>query len=127
MYTGSNHDAGRLTTRWAAATTRRRARLALLMLLTLRGTPFLYYGDELGAARRADSTRRTALDPVPGAPATRRATATAAGRRCRGRAEPGGGFTDRTATPWLPFGDLAALNVAAQRATPARSCTSRAT
>ena len=30
--------------------------------------------------------------------------------------EPGGGFTSADATPWLPFGDLAAFNVAAQRA-----------
>ena len=47
VYTGSNHDAGRLATRWAGDDPRR-ARLALLMLLTLRGTPVLYYGDELG-------------------------------------------------------------------------------
>jgi len=30
--------------------------------------------------------------------------------------EPGGGFTSADATPWLPFGDLAAFNVASQRA-----------
>jgi alpha-glucosidase len=33
--------------------------------------------------------------------------------------EPGGGFTADGATPWLPFGDLAACNVAAQREDPA--------
>jgi alpha-glucosidase len=33
-------------------------------------------------------------------------------------AEPGGGFTSADATPWLPFGDLAAHNVAAQRQDP---------
>jgi alpha-glucosidase len=32
---------------------------------------------------------------------------------------PGGGFTTAEATPWLPFGDLAAHNVAAQRDDPA--------
>ena len=32
--------------------------------------------------------------------------------------EPGGGFTSAAATPWLPFGDLAACNVAAQRDDP---------
>ena len=32
--------------------------------------------------------------------------------------EPGGGFTTPGATPWLPFGDLAACNVAAQREDP---------
>jgi glycosidase len=33
-------------------------------------------------------------------------------------AEPGGGFTTPEATPWLPFGDLAAHNVAAQKSEP---------
>jgi alpha-glucosidase len=47
VWTGSNHDAGRLATRWAHGD-RARTRAALLMLMTLRGTPFLYYGDELG-------------------------------------------------------------------------------
>ena len=56
VYTGSNHDAGRLATRWAGDD-ERRARVALMMLLTLRGTPFLYYGDEIGAARRAARSR----------------------------------------------------------------------
>jgi alpha-glucosidase len=46
---GSNHDAGRLTTRWCGGD-EALARCALLMLLTLRGTPFLYYGDELALA-----------------------------------------------------------------------------
>jgi glycosidase len=39
-----NHDEIRLTTRLGALN----ARLAAILLLTLRGTPFLYYGDELG-------------------------------------------------------------------------------
>jgi alpha-glucosidase len=47
VWTGSNHDAGRLATRWAGGDPDR-VRLALVMLLTLRGTPFLYYGDEIG-------------------------------------------------------------------------------
>ena len=47
VWAGSNHDAGRLATRWAAGD-EDRTRLALLMLLTLRGTPFLYMGDEIG-------------------------------------------------------------------------------
>jgi glycosidase len=32
--------------------------------------------------------------------------------------EPGGGFTQNGAAPWLPFGDLGAHNVAAQRQDP---------
>jgi alpha-glucosidase len=43
---GSNHDVGRFTTRWCGGN-EALARCALLMLVTLRGTPSLYYGDEL--------------------------------------------------------------------------------
>ncbi len=39
-----NHDQSRLATRIGAA----QARVAAVLLLTLRGTPTLYYGDELG-------------------------------------------------------------------------------
>ena len=114
VYTGSNHDAGRLATRWAGDD-ERRARVALMMLLTLRGTPFLYYGDEIGLPE-VPLDPETALDPVArrtGDPSRNRDV-------CRTPMpwsdEPGGGFTSADATPWLPFGDLAAFNVAAQRA-----------
>jgi alpha-glucosidase len=43
----SNHDIPRFPTRMAGGD-ERKARAALLLLLTLRGTPVLYYGDELG-------------------------------------------------------------------------------
>ena len=117
VYAGSNHDARRLATRWAEDDPRR-ARAALLMLLTLRGTPFLYYGDELGLPD-VPSDPRTALDPVArrtGDPADNRDV-------CRTPMPwsdtPGGGFTTPEATPWLAFGDLAAYNVADQREDPA--------
>ena len=117
VYTGSNHDAGRLTTRWAMDD-ERRARAALLIVLTLRGTPFLYYGDEIALPNVALDAE-TALDPVArrtGDPSDNRDV-------CRTPMPwtnaPGGGFTTPQATPWLPFGDLAAHNVAAQRADPA--------
>jgi len=115
-YTGSNHDAGRLATRWAGGD-ERRARAALMILLTLRGTPFLYYGDEIALAN-VPLDAETALDPVArrtGDPADNRDV-------CRTpmpwSAAPGGGFTTPDATPWLPFGELD-RNVAAQRADPA--------
>jgi alpha-glucosidase len=114
VYTGSNHDAGRLATRWAGDD-ERRARAALLMLLSLRGTPVLYYGDEIGLPE-VPLDWRTALDPV----ALRTGDSTRNRDVCRTpmpwTAEPGGGFTTAEATPWLPFGDLTAHNVAAQRA-----------
>lgn len=43
-WTLGNHDEIRLATRYGP----HNARLAAMLLLTLRGTPFLYYGDELG-------------------------------------------------------------------------------
>jgi alpha-glucosidase len=42
-----NHDQHRIATRVGAA----QARVAAMLLLTLRGTPTLYYGDEIGLAR----------------------------------------------------------------------------
>jgi alpha-glucosidase len=84
------------------------------MLLTLRGTSFLYYGDEI-ALEEVPLDAETALDPVArrtGDPSDNRDV-------CRTpmhwTGEPGGGFTTPEATPWLPFGDLAACNVTAQR------------
>ena len=103
-----------------------RARAALLMLLTLRGTPFLYYGDEIGLPE-VPLTSATALDPVArrtGDPARNR-------DRCRTpmpwSAEPGGGFTTPEATPWLPFGDLAASTWRPSARTRGRCCISCAT
>ena len=46
-WTGSNHDMFRFPTRWAEDDPAK-VRLALLMLLSLRGTPVLYQGDEIG-------------------------------------------------------------------------------
>ncbi len=43
---GSNHDVGRLTTRWCNGD-EALARCVLIVLLGLRGTPCLYFGDEL--------------------------------------------------------------------------------
>lgn len=41
-----NHDEPRVASRIGAA----QARVAALLITTLRGTPFIYYGDELGLA-----------------------------------------------------------------------------
>jgi len=105
VYTGSNHDAGRLATRWAGGD-EAKARCALLMLLTLRGTPFLYYGDEI-ALPEVDVPPERRLDPVPDNR-----------DRCRTPMPwtADGGFTD--GDPWLPAGDTAARNVADQREDP---------
>jgi alpha-glucosidase len=48
-YVLSNHDVPRHRTRFDDSTQgAARARVAAMMLLTLRGTPFLYYGEEIG-------------------------------------------------------------------------------
>mgnify|MGYP000901831391 CR=1 FL=1 len=48
-YTLSNHDQARHYTRYSKGKeSDSRARVAAAMLLTLRGTPFLYYGEEIG-------------------------------------------------------------------------------
>jgi alpha-glucosidase len=68
----SNHDIVRFPTRMAGGD-ERKARAALFLLLTLRGTPVLYYGDELGmpqaevpAAQMRDMAGRDgARTPMP--------------------------------------------------------------
>jgi len=63
-YVLSSHDAPRHRTRFDDARHgERRARVAALMLLTLRGTPFLYYGDEIGMRDVAIPSERI-CDPV---------------------------------------------------------------
>jgi alpha-glucosidase len=47
VWCASNHDIVRFPTRWCDGN-EAKTRCALLILLTLRGTPILYYGDELG-------------------------------------------------------------------------------
>ena len=101
-WTGSNHDIGRLATRWARGD-EARARCALMLLLTLRGTPCLYYGDEL-ALTAGDVPEERVLDvAVPS--------------RDPGRTPmpwtPKGGWVD----PWLPLSDTS-RNVETERADP---------
>jgi alpha-glucosidase len=102
-WTGSNHDVGRLTSRWCHGD-EALARCALLILLGLRGTPFLYYGDELALPDGhvpkdrlrdvADPPRDPGRTPMPWTPGD-------------------GGWRD----PWLPLEDTS-RNVEEQRADP---------
>jgi alpha-glucosidase len=103
-----NHDRRRMATRLGAA----QARVATMMLLTLRGTPTLYYGDEIGMVE-ADLPRSVWRDPqgLRGGP-TRDG--------CRTPmiwdATALGGFT--TGAPWLPLDQPAGVDVATQRDDP---------
>jgi alpha-glucosidase len=114
VWTGSNHDAKRFPTRWAGGDPGR-TRAAMVILLALRGTPFLYYGDEIGMPD-VPLDPQAALDPV-----ARRMDDPEENRDvCRTPMQwdnsPGAGFTDG-GEPWLPFGDLS-LNVSDQREDP---------
>jgi alpha-glucosidase len=109
-WTFGNHDRPRIASRIGTA----QARVAAMLLLTLRGTPTLYYGDEIGLPQVAIPPA-LAQDPfgknVPGL-----------GRDgCRTPMQWDGsvnaGFS--TAAPWLPLSDDAATcNVAYERADP---------
>jgi len=114
VWTGSNHDVSRLATRWAEGDPAR-VRVALLMLLTLRGTAVLYQGDEIGLVD-GDITEDELLDPVG-----KRFWPYYVGRDPERTPmpwdrSPHGGFTDAAATPWLPVTDPRVANVADQRA-----------
>ncbi len=112
VWTGSNHDVSRLATRWCGGDPAK-VRVALLVLLTLRGTPFLYQGDEIGLTD-GPIERSNVLDAV----------GTRFWPYYKGRdaertpmpwtGEPGGGFSAPGVRPWLPMGDPAACNVADQ-------------
>lgn len=97
-YVLGNHDQPRLASRIGA----QQARAAAMLLLTLRGTPTMYYGDELGMADVAiapEQVRDPAEKNEPG--------------KGRGRdperspmlwvSAPNAGFTRPDATPWLPL------------------------
>ncbi len=97
-YVLGNHDQPRLASRIGA----KQARVAAMLLLTLRGTPTLYYGDELGMEDvpiAPDQVKDPAEKNEPG--------------KGRGRDPerspmlwvnaPNAGFTAPEATPWLPL------------------------
>ena len=121
----SNHDRARQASRLAASVGRDRqpdhdaiAKAAAVVLLAVRGTPFLYYGEEIGMLDvdipRAEIVDPPALRADPDFPWYDRS-------RCRTpmqwTAGPAAGFT--TGTPWLRIApDAARRNVAVQRADP---------
>jgi alpha-glucosidase len=114
----SNHDQPRHASRYGDGLPPERgdarAKVAAALLLTLRGTPFLYYGEEL-AQRNLAIPNREAFDP----PARNSSFLFPWWNRDQARGPmawrpgPGGGFT--SGKPWLPLSpDAAARNVEAQ-------------
>ncbi len=114
VWTASNHDISRFPTRWGGGD-ERKARLALLVLATLPGTTTFYYGDEIAMTDVAvpRELRRDRMSPGVGTEG-RDAERTP----MQWDPSPSAGFTAEGVTPWLPFGDNARRNVAAQREDP---------
>ena len=117
----SNHDQSRHATRYGSGVTSeardRRARAAAMLLLTARGTPFLYYGEEIGM-RDVKLRYRELRDPY-----TRRYWPFLAGRDpartpMQWDGSVAAGFTQ--GRPWLPVSpDFETINVARERNDPA--------
>jgi alpha-glucosidase len=111
-----NHDVPRPATRYGLGEDDARVKLMMMLLLTQRGTPFLYYGDEIGM-RQLNLSRREILDP-PG----RKYWPLYKGRDgCRApmqwSADPNAGFS--SVNPWLRVHpDYPQRNVEAQSADP---------
>ncbi|HEU4673896.1 MAG TPA: alpha-amylase family glycosyl hydrolase [Candidatus Limnocylindrales bacterium] len=105
-----NHDQPRIAS-WVGP---ERARIAMLLLLTLRGTPTLYYGDEIGMTDvpiPPDAIRDPWERNEPGQGRDPERTP------MRWTAEPNAGFCPPGAEPWLPIGDRRpGDDVASQRA-----------
>lgn len=119
----SNHDQPRHASRLAASVGSPGdqdaiAKAAATLLLTVRGTPFLYYGEEIGMGD-VDIPPAESIDPPaawvgPDFPWWDRSQSRSPLPWTGG---PGAGFT--TGRPWLRLGsDTATRNVAAQRADP---------
>ncbi|MEA2677993.1 MAG: alpha-glucosidase [Chloroflexota bacterium] len=108
-----NHDRHRVATRLGGE----QARVATMLLLTLRGTPTLYYGDEIGMTE-VDLPRSMWRDPqgLRGGP-TRDGCRTPMVWDSSSL----GGFT--TGTPWLPIEQPAGIDVHSQRDDPASMLT----
>ena len=97
-YALATHDIARTVSRYGST---ERARLAAMMMLTLRGLACVYYGEEIGMTGREPPGGPLDVDGRDGQRTPMQWDAA------------GAGFT--TGVPWLPFGrDLATVNVAHQ-------------
>ncbi len=111
-----NHDRSRVATRLGPD----QARVAAMLLLTLRGTPTIYYGDELGMQDvpiPPDRVRDPVERNLPGLGLGRDPARTP----IAWEPGPGAGFT--SGVPWLPIDDRAEVTVAHQRHDPASMLT----
>lgn len=113
-YVLGNHDEPRIIDRVGPAL----ARLAMLLLLTLRGTPTLYYGDEIGM-HNGDISPDQVRDPMeknmPGIGLGRDPERTP----MQWDSGPNAGFCPPGVEPWLPIpADYKQINVAVEKEAP---------
>lgn len=110
-----NHDQPRSFSRYnAGGLGAARARVAAMMLLTLRGSPYIYYGEEIGMSdvaipvdRRQDPIAKRFAPESPGRDPER--------TPMQWSQEQNAGFS--ASRPWLPVGeDYQAVNVAVEAA-----------
>src|SRR5207245_7706177 len=90
------------------------ARLLAMLLLTLKGSPFLYYGEEIGMRTEPPRRIEDVCDPVGRTFWPRYKGRDGVRRPMPWSSDPGAGFT--RAAPWLtPPSDAATRNVERQR------------
>ncbi len=104
-----NHDRPRIATRAGRA----QAQVAQVLLLTLRGTPTCYYGDELGME---DVVIPTELLHDPQGKDNPLYSRDPVRTPMQWDTEPNAGFCNPEVTPWLPVApDFESYNIATQR------------
>jgi alpha-glucosidase len=113
-YVLSNHDDWRTATRVG----QKQAKVAMMLLLSLRGTPTIYYGEEL-SMENVDIPPHLEKDPaglrVPGIGMGRDPERTP----MQWDASPNAGFCPEGVMPWLPLADdYQTRNVAVEKADP---------
>lgn len=133
-----NHDSPRLYSRYGDGIHDVAiARLNLALMLTLKGTPFLYYGEEIGMTdlilenlrdfrdQWAIWTYETEIEQLGSSPEAAFAYAARASRdKCRTPMQwanrPNAGFSPESANPWLPVNPnyVEGVNVADQAEAP---------
>ncbi|MGH2736456.1 MAG: alpha-amylase family glycosyl hydrolase [Actinomycetota bacterium] len=114
VWMASNHDVGRAMSRWCSEE-ERKGRVLMLLLMTLRGTPFVYYGEEIGMPHTPLAYEQL-KDPVGLARWPEDKGRDFCRTPMHWTSDPGAGFTTESAEPWLPLGDHHGRNVADQRA-----------
>lgn len=111
-----NHDQHRIATRIGRA----QARVAQVLLLTLRGTPTCYYGDEIGMEDVPVPAERAVDPPARNQPEIAHIVGRDPERTpMQWDDSPRAGFTAPEVEPWLPLAeDFRRRNVAKQRRDP---------